>query len=115
MHHASLLLAADFVQVRSDGVRLNTKEIVDRWMKRDEYGLRGDTRGCSEFTMSKVWLDRINPSAPSKQMKLPLIRIGCYAEGETIDAAVAINDGVKPPPFCNRLSPPDSRFQITHP
>jgi hypothetical protein len=62
--------------------------------------------------MSKVWLDRINPSAPSKQMKLPLIRIGCYAEGETIDAAVAINDGVKPPPFCNRLRTQQRWFSI---
>ena len=33
--YAALLLAADFVQLRSDGVRLNKKEIDEKWMKRD--------------------------------------------------------------------------------
>lgn len=95
---------ANFVHVRKGDVRMNTKEIVDKWMKRDEYGLQGDsTLGCSEFTSSTVWLDKIHPLAQEVKKTLPLIRIGRYKEGETIDAAVAINNGVKPPPFCHRL------------
>ena len=63
------------------GVRINVNEIADRWMKRSEYG-----------TTSFVFLNKINSSAPAIKKKLPLIRIGYYAKGETSDAAVVINN-----------------------
>lgn len=104
---AALLLAADFVKVTKTGCSLKVTEVVDNWMKRPEYDLGGDRRGCAEHTQSKVLLRNINPSADCEEQKklhLHLIRIGRYEEeGERIVAAQAINDGATPPPFTHRL------------
>jgi len=102
--YAALLMAADFVQVRQTGVRLNNRGFVDGWMKKDHYGLGGDSLGCSECTFSGVLLDKLNRSADARMKELHLIRIGYYKEqGETINAAAAINGGFKPPPHCHRI------------
>ena len=84
---AALLMAADFVQPRSGQVRFN-RVGFEKFMKNDHYGLGGDSLGCSEYTFSAVWLNKINPSAEARKRKIHLIRIGHYKEqGETLNAA----------------------------
>lgn len=101
---AALLLAADFVQVRTNGVRVNKDNMEGNWLKREHYGLGGDRNGCAEMTKCEVNLNKLNPGTTNKFSKLELFRIGNYEEeGETIKASIAINDGVDPPPLSHRL------------
>ena len=105
--YAALLLAADFLQLRSGDVRVNKANMEEKWLKLEHYGLGGNPKGCAEMTKSNVYLNKLNPSSgvdEGEMAKLDLFRIGHYREeGETIVASVAINDGVDPPPLSHRL------------
>jgi len=100
--YAALLLAADFVQVRTNDVRI-ASTMQEKWLKHSHYGSGGDPNGCAEMTKSEVNLNKLNPSGTTNKFtKLDLFRIGNYKykeEGETIKASIAINDGVDPPPL----------------
>ena len=59
--YAALLLAADFVQVRTNDVRI-ASTMQEKWLKHSHYGLGGDPNGCAEMTKSEVNLNKLNPS-----------------------------------------------------